>query len=184
MLIQARQRLLSDRSSSVPSALSVLSNWFNVTNGTSVTSVKNALRTLTSRYGYTPYGGKVYRSFTPKPPIPNSTKVGTVLKLRTGKKPIQSWSSTEKGASQFLGNDTQHLLVELLSPGLELCNNEWLWKLALTLQKDTDASIRKAAFELSRTIRRPGSSDDEAEVIMELPEVSKVRLINLIRAFH
>lgn len=177
--VQAATRLASER----VDALNTLAAWFNTTGGVRAASAKKALATLVAEYGYTPWEGPVYRVIS-LPKGAKLPKVGSTVRLRIGLRNIQSWSASLKGSTVYtgyLGNMQAKVLFELADSALQLSNNRWLYKLTVSLAKDPE--LAKAAKSLLATIRKPGTADDEDEVLLELGSTAKVKILKVWPAF-
>ena len=171
----------------VINSLAALADWFNTTPGVDLGNrTKKAIRYLVSVYGYAPYTGSIYRVLSiPKCTISSLPKVGKVVSLKTGRRKIQSWTTTPEAAAYFrgyLGNETPVVLVRLAeNVGLQLLNMDWLRQVIrqLGVLAIRDKALALALQKLNKTIRPVGAKDDEKEVIMEMPTASRVTVLRV-----
>ena len=182
-----RDEAVLKQSKSIARSLTVLSRWFNTTQGNAVaTKLPTDIKVLVDLFGYTPHTGPVYRKFYTK--AAKCPKVGAIVKIQTGLRPIQSWSGKLDAVSRFAGNKYNALTVELKSSEIELLNTRWLRTVLAKLNKIAERHKHKilldAITDVRSTIRRGNAVDDEDEVIMLVENnLALVKVLHVVPAF-
>ncbi len=167
-------------------ALNSIINWYN--EPTTYTNLEEAIKTLTDLFGYIPYNKDVYRVFPIPQSIYDKLKAGDTKRVKTATRPIQSWTTSAANAKSFyqliMSRSKDHYgIFKLLSPGLELMNQHWLSLVIAYMVQAYEEFIPNHSITLNimRTLERcertMATYVEEDEVIMKLPETSKVKLI-------
>lgn len=164
----------------IAKALDVLADWHNITQRPSYARrMIPAVSVLVQTYGYSPYGGPLFRALNWS--APSVPKVGSVLTASTGLSEVQSWTREEKYAVNHLahlGNEKDRLIVKLRSPAHELMNSFWLRTVVITIRKQTtDRVLLNSCTNLIECLGGE-LKNDERETLL-VPAKVKVEILRV-----
>jgi hypothetical protein len=174
-VVNAAHRLLATKNDLLK-AVQFVSDWYNTTSvkKMSAQTFVGKVRPIIEYMPYEPYKGPLFRTMYTDVFL----KVGVETRLLTGAGPVQSWTTSEKIAKDFvayLGNRKPIAVVKLLSSGHEVLNARYLKTVTKALLKDKDKALVATAKELNSILY--SGLGDEDEVTMIMPPVSKVKVL-------